>query len=121
MRILFIDSDPAQGFVASAALSKNACTVDWVRDALSAQGAALSHAYDWIVLDVKTLHDSDLQIEDLGPFGRSNLLMLNDLNWSPGRGSSGCQCGCSEPPTYQALTISELLDHVRVHVQGPGQ
>lgn len=117
MRVLFLNSDPAQGFVASAALSKNACTVDWVRDGLSAQGAVLSRTYDLIVVDVKTLHHSDFLIEDLGPFGRSKLLMLNDLNWVPGVVGTGCQFGGSEQIAYQALTIPELL----AHVQGPGR
>lgn len=117
MRVLFLNSDPDQGLMASAALSRKACTVDWVRDVLSAQGAALIQTYDLIVLDVKTLHHSDLRPEDLAPFGRSKLLMLNDLNWMPGIESSGCQCGCSAQPTYQALTIPELL----AHVQGTGR
>lgn len=113
MRVLFINADPEQGLTTSSALSKQACTVDWVRDVLSAQGSVLSHIYDLIVLDVKTLHHSDVQIEDLVPFGQSRLLLLNDLNWTPAATSPRCACGCAEEHTHQPLTISELLAQVR--------
>lgn len=113
MKVLFINSDQEQGLTASAALSKHACTVDWVRDVLSAQGSIWSQTYDLIVLDVKTLHNSDVQIADLVPIERSKVLLLSSPNWLPVSSEPSLICGCDDQRMYQPLTILELLAQVQ--------
>lgn len=105
MKVLFVNADQEQSFRASAALSRHACTVDWVRDVLSAQGLVFSQTYDLIVLDLKTLHHSDFEIEDLVLSGQSKLLLLNDAQWMLSDEPSTC-------PIPKPLTIDELIASV---------
>lgn len=109
MRVLFVNADQELGFEASAALSRQACTVDWVRDGLSAMGLVVNQTYDLIVLDLNTLHHSDFGIEDLVPFGQSKLLLLNDLNRIFDEGRYPWGSGCTTQHINKPFTIAELL------------
>lgn len=112
MRVLFVNADPELGFEASAALSRQARTVDWVRDGLSAMGLVFNQTYDLIVLDLNTLHHSDFGIEDLVPPGQSKLLLLNEFNRILDEGRRPWGNGCTTQHINRPFTIAELLASV---------
>lgn len=112
MRVLFVNADQGLSFAASTALSSEACTVDWVRDGLSAMGLVANQTYDLMVLDLHTLHHSVFGVEDLVPSNQAKLLLLNDPNRHPEEGETIWGSGCATERINKPCTVTELLASV---------